>query len=173
MEKTITIGSAKVRLSNNVGWTLAYRDQFGRDIIPAIMPALWSLTDIMAGLMQEIDLDGQRNVSAEEIVKALSGDTVTDAFIKLSGLEFVDFVNIVWAMAKAADESIDDPREWVRQFDEFPIDVIGPAVLDLVVKGMISSKNVERLRSLIEKLMPEPMKESRQTQSSSPALSEG
>ena len=40
MEKTINIGNKSVRLSNNVSWTMEYRDQFGQDIIPTLMPAL-------------------------------------------------------------------------------------------------------------------------------------
>ena len=53
MEKTIKIGDKDVRLNNNVGWTLAYRDQFGRDILPAIMPILWSVTEAIGAILRE------------------------------------------------------------------------------------------------------------------------
>ena len=64
-------------------------------------------------------------------------------------VEFVDVViNVTWAMAKAADESIEPPKKWVRQFDEFPLDVVGPAVFDMIIKGFVSSKNLKRLENL-------------------------
>ena len=146
MEKTIKIGGKSVRLSNNIGWTIEYRNQFGRDIVPAIMPGIASILDIMTGVVNETGKI--RDIEISDIFSALSGDTITDALIHMSGLEFVDFLNITWAMAKAADESIPDPREWVRDFDNFPIDVIAPVVFEMAVKGMTSSKNWTRLTNL-------------------------
>lgn len=143
MEKTITIGSKEVRLSNNVGWAIAYRDQFGRDIIPALMPLLAAVLDVASGL---IDDDGVLNTA--DILRRLDGDKIYDTVIHLSGLEFVDFLNIMWAMAKTADDAIPEPKKWVSQFDEFPLDEIAPAVGTLIVKGLVSSKNLERLKSL-------------------------
>lgn len=146
MENTIKIGDKNVRLSNNIGWTIEYRNQFGRDIVPAIMPGIASILDIMTGVVNETGKI--RDIEISDIFSALSGDTITDALIHMSGLEFVDFLNITWAMAKAADESIPDPREWVRDFDNFPIDVIAPVVFEMAVKGMTSSKNWTRLTNL-------------------------
>jgi hypothetical protein len=51
-------------------------------------------------------------------------------------------------MAKAANEDLDPPKKWVRQFDEFPLDVVVPTVYDMVLKGFVSSKNLKRLKSL-------------------------
>ena len=146
MENTIKIGDKNVRLSNNIGWTIEYRNQFGRDIVPAIMPGIASILDIMTGVVNETGKI--RDIEISDIFSALSGDTITDALIHMSGLEFVDFLNITWAMAKAADESIPDQREWVRDFDNFPIDVIAPVVFEMAVKGMTSSKNWTRLTNL-------------------------
>ena len=53
MEKTIKIGKQSVRLNNNISWAIAYRDQFGRDIIPALMPLLASALDIISGIINE------------------------------------------------------------------------------------------------------------------------
>lgn len=153
MEKTIKIGDKDVRLNNNVGWTLAYRDQFGRDILPAIMPALWSITEALGALLRETGgkTDG---IKIDEVLNATQSDEMTDAFIKLSGLEFVDMINIIWALAKCADDDIPEPRIWVRQFDVFPLDEIVPEVFRLVFAGMVSSKNVQRLQSALAALRP-------------------
>ena len=55
-------------------------------------------------------------------------------------------------MAKAADETIEPPKQWVRKFEIFPLDVIGPEVFQMVLKGFISSKNLKRLKTAGESL---------------------
>lgn len=147
MEKTITIGGVDVRLSNNIGWVFAYRDQFGRDIIPALMPALESIVSLVPAITKAGDEGG--------VVSVLQSSEMEDATLRLAGLEVTDLINIVWALAKAADDDIPEPRRWVRQFDEFPIDVIAPAAFDLVLSGVISSKNRTRLREMAKVLRPE------------------
>ena len=88
----------------------------------------------------------------------------------LSGVEIVDLINITWAMAKAMDDDIPEPKRWVRDFEEFPIDVIAPEIAKLAFKGMVSTKNLKRLMSLKEKIRTiQPLTS---TQSSSPELSE-
>ena len=142
MEKIIKIGNQEVRLSNNVAWTMEYRDQFGRDIVPAIMPII---TSFMEGASTIIaDTDGE--LTMEGIAEALRGRAM-DILLPMYQVEFVDIVlNVTWAMAKAADEEIEPPKKWVRQFEEFPLDVIVPEIYELVVKGFVSSKNLERLK---------------------------
>ena len=67
----------------------------------------------------------------------------------------VDFLNIVWAMAKNADDSVPEPKKWFNQFEVFPMDELVPAVGELLYKGMISSKNSTRLQDLAKTLKPE------------------
>jgi len=47
MEKTINIGDKEVRLTNNVGWMMTYRDQFGSDIVMSLTPLIASGLDIV------------------------------------------------------------------------------------------------------------------------------
>lgn len=161
MEKVIKIGEKEVRLSNNVAWTMEYRDQFNKDIVPALMPLIVSVTEGISAVLSEAGSD----VTLESISEAVHG-RVMDIMLPLFQAEFVDLVvNVTWAMAKAADESIAPPKQWVRQFDNFPLDVIGPAVFELVMKGFVSSKNLIRLKGLKVKL--ENLQPSRSTTSSS------
>ena len=152
MEKTIKIGNKAVKLNNNIGWALAYRDQFGRDIIPALMPLLAGALDLMAGIVSETGK--AKDISLEDLITVLDGDRLMDAVIHLGGLELTDFVNITWALAKSADDDIPEPREWVKGFDTFPLDVVAPAVFELVSKGLVSSKNLKRLEELKRSLQP-------------------
>ena len=151
MEKTIKIGDKEVRLSNNIGWALIYRDQFGQDIIPTIMPLLAGLLDIVGGLLKDKKTD---QLSLADIAELTDGDAMMNAYVHLGGVEFTDFINVTWALAKCADDSIPEPAIWVRQFEEFPIDIIGPAVFSMIFKGVVSSKNLKRLTSLKEKIQP-------------------
>lgn len=166
MTKTIMLTNRKgepfeLVLCNAVDWMVEYRDQFGRDIVPSLMPLLMSVTDLAAGLAEEgVDFN---KVEAKDVAKLLGSDSMVDAVIKLSGLEIVDFLNIVWALNKAAEEDIPDPRRWVKQFDEFPLDEIGPVVLELLIRGVVSSKNWERLTEAWKGLKPAEKKKKKTT----------
>ena len=146
MEKNIKIGKQEVRLTNNVSWAIIYRDQFGHDIIPTLMPMLAATLDIVSGIIDEVSEGGKIEVA--DLLRSLDGDKLLDAVIHLSGLEFVELINITWAMAKAVDDDIPDPKTWVRGFSEFPVDKIAPEVFSLAFKGLVSSKNLKRLKDL-------------------------
>ena len=150
MEKKVKLDSKNsILLDNNVGWLFIYKDQFGRDIVPSLVPVLNAGIDLVFGIYKE--LGGE--ISREKIMQ-IDPAALTDAIYAASGIEAVDLLNIVWALAKNADDEIQEPREWVRQFDTFPLDVIAPAVFELVFKSMVSTKNLKRLQSLKESLQP-------------------
>ena len=143
MEKIVKIGKQEVRLNNNVAWTMEYRDQFGKDIVPALMPILASIIEGVSTIVSE---SGGSEISVTDIADAVQGRAM-EVLLPMFQVEFVDtIVNVTWAMAKAADENIEPPKRWVRQFEEFPLDVVVPAVYELVLKGFVSSKNLKRLK---------------------------
>ena len=168
MEKVIKIGKQEVRLNNNVAWTMEYRDQFGKDILPVIMPLLASMIEGVSTIMADAAKEGE--LTTTNIAEALEGRTM-EVLLPAFQAEFVDLViNVTWAMAKVADESIAPPKQWVRQFDGFYIDEVGPAIFDLILKGFVSSKNLRRLKKIgndIKNLQP-----SHSTTSSSPDSNE-
>ena len=147
MEKTIKIGDKEVRFNNRLGWVLTYRDQFGRDIIPTIMPLFAGLLDIVSGIIGQ---NGGEDITFESVIKLTDTDALMDALIHLSGFELVEFLNIAWSMAKEADEDIPDPDTWLRSFDTFPLDIVVPEVVSMAFNGMVSSKNLTRLKSLTQ-----------------------
>lgn len=147
MEKIIKIGKHEVKLDNNVAWTMEYRDQFGKDILPVIMPFMASMVEGISTIAAEAD-----ELTLANIAESLEGRAM-DVLLPMFQVEFVELVvNVTWAMAKAADENIDPPKKWVRQFESFPLDVVGPAVFDIALKGFISSKNLKRLKKIGESL---------------------
>ena len=167
MEKIIKIGKQEVRLNNNVAWTMEYRDQFGKDIVPALMPLLASIVEGVSTVVAE---SGSGEISVTDIADAVQGRSM-EVLMPLFQVEFVDtIINVAWAMAKAADENIEPPKRWVRQFEEFPLDVIVPAVYELILKGFVSSKNLKRLKKASASL--KNLQPSHSTTSSSPDSNE-
>lgn len=165
MEKVIKIGKQEVRLNNNVAWTMEYRDQFGKDIVPALMPVIASMIEGMASIVAE---SNGSELNVKTLADAFQGRSV-EILLPMFQVEFVDvIINVTWAMAKAADETVAPPKQWVKQFEEFPLDVVGPAVYDLVLKGFVSSKNLKRLKKIGKDLKKlQPTTTSTSTQSSS------
>ena len=143
MIKTIKISKDKdLTISNNLAWAMIYKSQFGHDIVPDIMPIVSAVTKLLGELGKMAGKD------MTEVLKDLDGDTIQSALIELCALQFTDFINLTWAMAKANDDDIETPEKWVRQFDQFPMDIIAPAVFDLLLKGLVSSKNLKSLRTV-------------------------
>lgn len=150
MEKKIKLDNkTSITLNNNVGWLFLYKDQFGRDIVPTLVPVLNAGIDLVFGVYKETG----GKISKDSIMN-IDTDALTDAIYSAASIEAVDLLNIVWALAKNADEEIPEPREWFKQFEAFPVDVIAPAVFELIFKAMVSTKNLKRLQSLKESLQP-------------------
>lgn len=150
MESTIKIGGVDVKVNNRAGWTITYRDQFGHDIVPTLMPLFAGVFDVISGIIKETGKTD--TITVEDILSVADGDTLINAMIHVSGFEFVEFLYITWAMAKEADDSIPDPKTWIRQFENFYVDEVAPEIVKLAFKGMCSSKNLKRLR--IETITP-------------------
>ena len=139
MIKTIKLNDEKeLTLSNNLAWATIYRDQFGHDIVPDVMPILSAVLRLINEVKDYTDVN--------QLIKTVNFYTLQDTLIELCAFQFTDFRNLVWAFAKAYDENTEAPEKWVRQFDEFPLDIIVPAVFELLTKGMISSKNLKSLQ---------------------------
>ena len=162
MERTINIGDKEVRLSNNIGWTMEYRDQFNRDIIPTIMPMIAGIIDTAVSLISSTGKT--EDLELEDLVEMAKSEEFFEALLKLSSFEFVDILNITWSLAKAADEKIPEPKKWIRQFDEFPIDEIGPVIGSMIIQGVVSSKNWQRLQQMIADLNLKELKSKKKNQ---------
>lgn len=152
MEKTIKIGKTKVKLNNNIGWVRAYRSQFGHDILPTIMPIVATVLDLLGAFISAGG--GDSTVSIAKLIEMADSEKMLDAVIHASGFEAVELVNITWALAKCADPDIEEPEEWEKQFESFPMDIVVPAVGKLIIDGLVSTKNLERLESLKMTIRP-------------------
>lgn len=149
MEKIINIEGKELKLNNQVAWTMEYKDQFGRDIVPVIMPMVSAIVEGLASVISENETT---EISAKQISEAFQGRSM-EILLPMFQVEFVDIIiNVTWALAKCADDTIPEPKKWIRQFDSFPLDIIVPEVYQLVMQGFVSSKNLARLKEMSEKL---------------------
>ena len=140
MKKTIKIKEHPVELNSSLGWFYCYREQFGHDILPDLMPALESLLTL--GVLNS-------GADPKDVLAALDSDTISEAMINMIGLESVTVLNIIWSLAKNADDDLPDPRTFFDGFDAFPIDTVAPVAFRMIIESSVSSKNA---KSLLERL---------------------
>lgn len=165
MEKTIKLNSERsIILSNNVDWLYEFADQFGYDITPTLLPLANTIVESMAAITEPIFEEirkeerkvrkskGKIKIQADDainIMKKLDKEQLKEAIFELFTLRITDFLNVIWAMAKAADEDIAEPRTWIRQtLDPCPFDILIPEAVSFIVEGFVSSKNLQRLQGM-------------------------
>lgn len=149
MEKVIKLGKQSVKLSNNFSWVMEYRDQFGKDVIQEHLPVVATMIEAVAGAVEDDTI-----ASMTDLFKSLEGRTL-DVLLPMMNTDFSSIIiNTTWAMAKTADESILPPKEWLKQFEVFPLDVIVPTIYELALKGAMTSKNLKRLMTLTKTIQP-------------------
>lgn len=143
MRKTINIGDQSVELNSSAGWFYDYREEFGHDIMPDLLPVLEALLGTLAELQDDA---GGELVLTDEVV-----GKIIDA---LATAEITTVFNITWAMAHNADDKIARPREWMNAFDNFPVDEVVPQLVTLILESSVSSKNVTSLLQRVKGLSP-------------------
>ena len=156
MEKTIKLDSkTSIKVSNSLEWAIIFKDQFnGRDVLQMLIPIANTLIELAWSVMKAT---GGKTLDMARVGETLNNMDISDiqsALYSLAGLEFMDIVNITWAMAKAADDSIEEPRVWARSLPCFPLDEIVPVLFDMNAKFLTSSKNYKRLQAAVEALKP-------------------
>lgn len=127
MEKTITIDGKKVNLRSSGALPLRYKKQFHRDYFADLF---------RLSIMQKLE-------------KVSDGTATKDDF---NGIDFDFFYNVIWCMAKLADDSIPDDETWLDSFSVFPIFDIIPDILDMVMKSVETKKNSVTMTNFVTKM---------------------
>lgn len=148
MIKAIEFEGQKVELNTSAGWLFVYRNRFGHDIFPDLMPIIESVVGAIATMLE----NGEAEVTPDSMKKLMNDDTITDAFIKLAGMEITTVYQVLWAMAYNADKSIGGPEDFFNSFEKFPLDVVIPELFTAIVESSVSSKNGERLLNGLKKI---------------------
>lgn len=133
MKKIIEIEGQPIEIDSSLGWLFCYREQFGHDIMPDLLPLL----DAALGALNELGEESN-------VVEMLDEEAVGRIIVALSSLEFVTVINILWAMNKNAG-GMQNPMTFANQFDVFPMDIVVPELFRVIVESSVSSKNSESL----------------------------
>lgn len=142
MLKTIKLNdSQSIEVNSSMGWFSIYRNQFGHDILPDLLPLVESLCDLLANMFGNV----KEGDSITEILSNVNPEDISAAFMTLSGMEITTVFNITWAMAKNAHDDIETPDEWMKKFDTFPLDVVIKELFTIIVQSVVSTKNSKRL----------------------------
>lgn len=121
MEKTVTVGGREVRFKATGGIGYRYKAQFGREY----------LADAMM-------LEGF--AASAHTVKRHGKELTEYDYTKLN-LELL--YNLLWTLAKTADDSIPPPQEWLDSFDAFPVMDVYSQVRDILEANLrTDGKNV-------------------------------
>ncbi len=111
MEKIVKISGKDVKFKCSGSTLLRYKSQTGRE----------PLYDFL-GLMNAFTL------KEDEFI-------IVDVFSEI-GTE--PLYNMIWALAKTADNTIFPPLEWIDQFEEFPLFDILDELKELIIKSFES-----------------------------------
>lgn len=128
MEKTLTICGRDVTFKATGGLPYRYKSQFGREYIQDMLMIEQSISGIKAPSKNS-------SKTAVEEYELKTAYTLTSTAIEM-------MYNILWCMAKTADDSIPDPQRWLDSFDAFPVFEIWPQLEDIISANMeIAPKN--------------------------------
>jgi hypothetical protein len=115
MEKTLTIDGKQVKFESKGSTPLRYKKQFGEDFFVDIMKM---------NQLSKIKKKKGEPLSLEE----------------LKSLDTEVFYQIIWTLAKTANNEISEPLEWLDTFEVFPIMEILPELQDLITSSLKSKK---------------------------------
>lgn len=134
MRKTIKIDkNNKFEINTSWNWAYIYQEYFGHDIIPDLVPIIDTVLDMVTGLLNGSEVDE------------------SDFDDKLYGFEVTTITNVIWALAKNADDDIPDVKEWLDEHDLPLMDVV-PEIMDVLTKSMVSTKKAKLLQDRLQEM---------------------
>lgn len=134
MKKVIKIDKkTKFKIDTSLNWLRIYRDTFGHDILPDLVPMLDAVFDLLIGKADSEEYDALDQIET-----------------RIMEMETVTIDNVIWALAKNADEDVPEPEDWDRQFDKFPLDEILPQVFNTLSETYITTKKSKLLKEAWE-----------------------
>ena len=116
MERMIEIDNKQVRLKSTAGTPKRFKAQFRKDYFAELIK--------LSTLFEGLD-DGDINSLSYDSLDKLDMDIMYD---------------IIWILAKTADNSIPEPLTWLDTFDSFPFVEIFNEIQDLIMSSIQSKK---------------------------------
>ena len=160
-----------LELDNTFTWMVYYKEAFGHDIVPDLAPILNTIIKGFFAVFSAVDIKKivdaattkQKGKSEtdraaaimDEIMHKVDPIDLTDVVYEATAIEGTTMLQIMWALAKCADDSVGDFTEWTRTTSGMTPDTLVMEIFDLVLKGWITENPlVKRLLTT----MTEPTK---------------
>lgn len=137
MEKVIQIDGKNITFKANAAFPIIYKNQFGKDILTIIMPII---SDILKGADELLE-------SKDGIKPSNLGELLENVY----SLELNDVLNLVWTMAKIADDKIKEPIVWYSEFEEFPIFDVAKELMTVLIPSLITKKKLTKIMEIVKK----------------------
>ncbi len=93
MEKTIKAGKKSYKLTNKVKWMQVYKNEFGRDIMPMLVPVANAFLELAVSVMKATGGKALDMSKAGEVLKEIDIADIQSAMYSFAGLEFTDIVS--------------------------------------------------------------------------------
>lgn len=154
MIKTIYLNEGQpVEIDTSMGWFIRYRETFGNDILPDLLPILEAITLAAIDLLDEAE--SAENIGIDTVLDALRSGTLVNAIAMLGGLETTTLLQIVWSMHKEANEGAPGFKAWTKTVPAFYFDEVAPELFWAISDTVVSKKNMDKLKSKLKKEAPE------------------
>lgn len=134
MEKTLTIDNKDIKFKANALLPYVYKAQFHKDLFITLFPFLDDVLGAISAYKDGDDLKTFITANLSEI---------------LSGVEITDITDIIWAMAKTADETIDNPESFYAQFDDFSVFDVAFDLKDVFLQSFLSKKKLQTFKTTV------------------------
>lgn len=142
-----------IELNGSLGWLIIYQNTFGRDILPDVMPLIESFMGIAIEVLNKNKK--KKDVSVMDLLASVDADMLSEIFINLTGMETTTVLKIIWAMSKKANKKIPSFEDYYDQFEIFPLDVVMPDMIRLIIESSVSSKNATSLLTILSDMKQE------------------
>lgn len=138
MEKIIKIADKEVKFRFTMSAFYIFKNQFDYDAMTQVVPALGQ---IMASI--DLPVFDDKKAKNADFVRMLGS-----ALEKTYGFEMVDVLNIIWAFAKAGDETIGTPINFYNQFETFPVIDVLREMLPSLLEALGSKKKLTEITNM-------------------------
>jgi hypothetical protein len=123
-----------------LSWMIIFRNEFGKDPVEIIAPALQSLSVFYK------NLSGQY-IESEEATEI---DMLTETLYEFGA---ADLLCMIWALAKNADENIPPVDEWYKQMKTFDLQSVTEEIIEIMILSTTTRKKARALIALVKAKM--------------------
>ena len=88
MKKTILIEDQPIEINSSLGWLFCYREQFGHDILPDLLPLLDAALGALANMYEELcgEAEWQVTRSSNSLEMPIGATSITSFWTHLQAL---------------------------------------------------------------------------------------